>query len=33
MQHGEKVNFGTLTQLVLENIPQDELVDISGLDD
>ena len=28
MQHGEKVNFGTLTQLVLENIPQDELVDI-----
>lgn len=28
MQHGEKVNFGTLTQLVLENTPQDELVDI-----
>ena len=25
MQHGEKVNFGTLTQLVLENIPRDEL--------
>ena len=25
MQHGEKVNFGTLTQLVLENIPVDEL--------
>lgn len=28
MQHGEKVNFGTLTQLVLENIPEDDLVDI-----
>lgn len=28
MQHGEKVNFGTLTQLVLENIPEEELVDI-----
>lgn len=28
MQHGEKVNFGTLTQLVLENIPEDELVEI-----
>ncbi len=25
MQHGEKVNFGTLTQLVLENIPEDEM--------
>lgn len=25
MQHGEKVNFGTLTQLVLENIPLEEL--------
>ena len=25
MQHGEKVNFGTLTQLVLENIPLDDL--------
>lgn len=25
MQHGEKVNFGTLTQLVLENIPMDEM--------
>ena len=25
MNHGEKVNFGTLTQLVLENIPEDEL--------
>ena len=30
MQHGEKVNFGTLTQLVLENIPEDELMDILG---
>ena len=28
MQHGEKVNFGTLTQLVLENIPIEELNDI-----
>ena len=28
MYHGEKVAFGTLTQLVLENIPQDELEDI-----
>ena len=28
MQHGEKVNFGTLTQLVLENIPEDELYDM-----
>ena len=28
MQHGEKVNFGTLTQLVLENIPEDELADM-----
>ena len=28
MQHGEKVNFGTLTQLVLENIPEEELSDI-----
>lgn len=25
MQHGEKVNFGTLTQLVLENAEEDEL--------
>ena len=25
MQHGEKVNFGTLTQLVLEQIPEEEL--------
>ena len=28
MYHGEKVAFGTLTQLVLENIPLDELEDI-----
>lgn len=28
MQHGEKVNFGTLTQLVLENVEEDELLDI-----
>ena len=28
MQHGEKVNFGTLTQLVIENMPEDELSDI-----
>lgn len=28
MQHGEKVNFGTLTQLVLENIPQEDLLDM-----
>lgn len=28
MQHGEKVNFGTLTQLVLENIPEEELEDM-----
>ena len=28
MQHGEKVNFGTLTQLVLENIPEEELQEI-----
>lgn len=28
MQHGEKVNFGTLTQLVLENIPEQELQDL-----
>lgn len=25
MQHGEKVNFGTLTQLVLEQVPEEEL--------
>ena len=30
MQHGEKVNFGTLTQLVLENTPEDELSDLLG---
>jgi len=28
MQHGEKVNFGTLTQLVLENVPEEELQEI-----
>ena len=28
MQHGEKVNFGTLTQLVLENSPEDELYEV-----
>ena len=28
MYHGEKVAFGTITQLVLENIPADELEDI-----
>lgn len=28
MNHGEKVNFGTLTQLVLENIPEEELMDM-----
>ena len=28
MQHGEKVNFGTLTQLVLENMPIEDLEDI-----
>lgn len=28
MQHGEKVNFGTLTQLVLENVEEGELLDI-----
>ena len=28
MYHGEKVDFGTLTQLVLENVPLDELEDI-----
>ena len=30
MQHGEKVNFGTLTQLVLENMPKEELDDLLG---
>lgn len=28
MYHGEKVAFGTITQLVLENIPEEELGDI-----
>ena len=28
MQHGEKVNFGTLTQLVMENIPEEELAEM-----
>ena len=28
MYHGEKVAFGTITQLVLENIPEEELADI-----
>ncbi|MBR2187787.1 MAG: glycerol dehydrogenase [Eubacterium sp.] len=28
MQHGEKVNFGTLTQLVLENVSEEDLADI-----
>ena len=28
MQHGEKVNFGTLTQLVLENVDEEELEDV-----
>lgn len=28
MYHGEKVAFGTIVQLVLENIPEDELADI-----
>ena len=30
MQHGEKVNFGTMTQLVLQNMPEDELMDLIG---
>ncbi len=30
MYHGEKVAFGTITQLVLENIPREELEDIIG---
>ena len=30
MYHGEKVAFGTLTQLVLENVPAEELEDIIG---
>ena len=28
MYHGEKVAFGTITQLVLENVPEEELVDV-----
>ena len=28
MYHGEKVAFGTITQLVLENIPQEDLEEI-----
>ncbi len=28
MQHGEKVNFGTLTQLVLEKLPEAELAPV-----
>lgn len=28
MYHGEKVAFGTITQLVLENVPEEELEDI-----
>lgn len=28
MYHGEKVAFGTITQLVLENVPEDELEEI-----
>jgi glycerol dehydrogenase len=31
LYHGEKVAFGTLVQLVLENSPQDELDDVIGL--
>ena len=30
MYHGEKVAFGTIAQLVLENIPADELEEIIG---
>ena len=30
MYHGEKVAFGTIAQLVLENMPADELEDIIG---
>lgn len=30
MYHGEKVAFGTLTQLVLENVPAEELEEIIG---
>lgn len=28
MYHGEKVAFGTITQLVLENVPQEELEEV-----
>lgn len=28
MYHGEKVAFGTITQLVLENVPQEELAEV-----
>lgn len=30
MYHGEKVAFGTMCQLVLENLPEEELADIYG---
>lgn len=30
MYHGEKVSFGVLTQLVLENVPTDELEEVVG---
>ena len=30
MYHGEKVAFGTITQLVLENVPCDELHEVIG---
>lgn len=30
MYHGEKVAFGTITQLVLEDMPADELEDVIG---
>ena len=30
MYHGEKVAFGTITQLVLENVPVEELEDVIG---
>jgi glycerol dehydrogenase len=28
MYHGEKVAFGTIAQLVLENVPEEQLVDV-----
>ena len=31
MYHGEKVAFGTITQLVLENIPQEDLEEIAKI--